>query len=153
MNNDKTVSILNSLVEINNDRIEGYETASKETKELELIALFAQFTETSFACKNELEQEVITLGGEPAEGTKVSGKFFRAWMEVKAALSSNDRKAVLNSCEFGEDAALAEYKKVMENEVENLSVEQLAMIRAQYNNLKADHDKVKALRDAANAVS
>ena len=33
MENEKTIGALNKLIEINNDRIEGYETASKETKE------------------------------------------------------------------------------------------------------------------------
>ncbi len=34
--NQKAIEVLNSLITINNDRIEGYETASKGTKELDL---------------------------------------------------------------------------------------------------------------------
>jgi hypothetical protein len=30
---EKTVEVLNTLITINNDRIEGYETASEETEE------------------------------------------------------------------------------------------------------------------------
>ena len=32
MENEKTIAVLNTLITINNDRIEGYETASKEIK-------------------------------------------------------------------------------------------------------------------------
>ena len=36
MNTEKSIEILNSLIQINNDRIQGYETASKETEEVDL---------------------------------------------------------------------------------------------------------------------
>mgnify|MGYP006219800087 CR=1 FL=1 len=34
MKREKSIEVLNSLITINNDRIEGYETASKETEEV-----------------------------------------------------------------------------------------------------------------------
>lgn len=147
MENEKTVEVLNKLITINNDRIEGYETASKETEEQDLKTLFAQFSSTSQKCKQELEGEVKKLGGEPTEGTKTTGKFFRVWMDVKAALTGKDRKAILNSCEYGEDVAKDSYKKALENDLEDLNAEQQTMIRAQHTLLKADHDNVKSMRD------
>ena len=144
----KAIEVLNSLITINNDRIEGYETASKETEEADLKALFARFISTSKKCKQELVMEVKSLGGEEAEGTKVSGKFFRVWMDVKAALTGKDRKAILSSCEFGEDHAKDTYDKALENDSEVLSAEQLTMIYEQKTLIKADHDHVKAMRDA-----
>ncbi len=148
MEKDKAIDVLNSLIVINNDRIEGYETASKETEESDLKTLFQQFISTSRNCKQELVREVTLLGGEEAEGTKVSGKFFRVWMDVKAALTGNDRKTILNSCESGEDTALDTYENVLLNDAEHLNAGQLAMIIGQKSLLKADHDHVKALRDA-----
>ncbi len=148
MNNEKTIDVLNSLIVINNDRIEGYETASEGTEEHDLKTLFARFTATSQKCKQELVREVTTMGGEVAEGTKVSGKFFRAWMDVKAALTGKDREAILNSCEYGEDEALKTYNDALENDLEHLSADQQAMISAQRTALRADHDHVKSLRDA-----
>lgn len=147
MKNEETIEALNTLITINNDRIEGYETAANETEEHDLKTLFAQFSSTSQKCNHELKAEVIRLGGSPAEGTRVSGKFFRVWMDVKAALSGKDRKAILNSCEYGEDVAKETYKKVLENDLENLTTEQQIMIKAQHTLLVADHDKVKAMRD------
>ena len=110
--------------------------------------LFAQFSYTSQKCKQELSNEVTKLGGTPAEGTLTTGKFFRVWMDVKAALTGKDRKAILNSCEYGEDIAKETYKKVLENDLENLNAEQHSMIKAQHTLLVADHDKVKSLRNA-----
>lgn len=149
MENEKRIAALNELIEINNDRVEGYETASKETKAEDLKSLFAGFTRTSQNALSELRSEVTRLGGQPEEGTRVTGKFFRAWMDVKAALTGDDRHAILSSCEFGEDKAQEAYDHVFENHSAVLSSEELEMLRDQQAALRADHDKVKSLRDAA----
>jgi uncharacterized protein (TIGR02284 family) len=148
MKNENSIEVLNSLIVINNDRIEGYETASNETEENDLKSIFAQFISTSQKCKQELVSEVSSLGGEVAEGTRTTGKFFRVWMDVKAALTGKDRKAILNSCEFGEDKAQDTYDNAFENEYEYLSPDQKSMIYKQQSLLKADHEKVKSMRDA-----
>ena len=148
MENQKSISALNKLIEINNDRVEGYETAGKETTATDLQTLFAAFENTSATLLSELRAEVAMLGGTPEEGTRVTGKFFRTWMDVKAALTGNDRHLILNSCEFGEDKALEAYEEVLEN-TDGLSSDLISMIRAQESKLRADHDEVKSLRDAA----
>jgi|SRR6218665_1091051 len=148
METQKTIDVLNKLVTINNDRIEGYQTAYDETEEQDLKTLFSGFIRNSHKCKNELEGEVIRLSGKVAEGTMVSGKFFRVWMDVKSALTGKVRKVILDSCEYGEDMAKGTYEKVLKDDLDSLSTEQQTMVRTQYNWLKADHDQVKSLRDA-----
>lgn len=148
MEQEKTVSVLNALITINNDRIEGYETAAKETEEQDLKTMFAKLSATSHKCNQELTSEVNKFGGTPSEGTKTSGKFFRVWMDVKAALTGKDRKAILTSCEYGEDKALETYENALENDTEHLNADQLSMVKAQHVLLQADHDKVKTMRDA-----
>ena len=145
---EKTIDVLNTLVEINNDRVEGYVTASKETEEHDLKSLFAELAITSKHIRQELTEEIVKIGGEPTEDTKVTGKFYRVWMDVKAALTGKDRKAILNSCEFGEDQALETYDKVLNENQEYLSLGQRSLIYAQHALLKADHNRVKYLRDA-----
>ena len=147
MEKEKSIDVLNTLIEINNDRIEGYETASKEAEEQDLKTIFSQFTQTSQKCKQELVTEVNKLGGKPIEGTKTTGKVFRVWMDAKAALTGKDRKTILSSCEFGEDAALKTYDKVLSNNAGDITEEQKIMVDAQRSLIKADHDKVKSMRD------
>jgi len=147
MNNEKSADVLNTLIEINNERIEGYKNASYETHDSDLQNLFSDLIETSEKCRAQLTEEVQRLGGTPAEGTKISGKFFRAWMDVKAALNANDLQAILNACEFGEDVAVDTYKRAAEIKGWDLGIEQRSLIADQYDLLKADHDKIKSLRD------
>jgi uncharacterized protein (TIGR02284 family) len=147
MNNEKSSDVLNTLIQINNDRIEGYDRASNETDDVDLKSLFSDLIETSEKCKAELSEEVERLGGTPVEGTKTSGKFYRAWMDLKAAVTGNDRKAILSSCEYGEDVAVDTYEKAMDNDDDDLGIEQRSLIERQYVMIKADHDKIKSLRD------
>ena len=51
--------MLNTLIENNNDRIEGYETASNETEEQDLKTLFAQLSQTIHKCKNEKKYIIL----------------------------------------------------------------------------------------------
>lgn len=142
MDKDKSIDILNKLIEINNDRIEGYETASKETEEYDLKTLFAGFIATSHKCRQELVQQVLNLGGTPEEGTRTTGKFFRVWMDVKAALTSKDRKTILKSCEYGEDVAVDTYEKALSDSGDVSSI-LYTLIESQYLLIKNDHNKVK----------
>lgn len=64
------------------------------------------------------------------------------------SIKCKDRKAILNSCEYGEDKALETYNDALENDLDHLSAEHQTMINGQRSLLKADHDHVKALRDA-----
>jgi uncharacterized protein (TIGR02284 family) len=148
MDIEKTIEAFNSLIVINNDRIEGYKTAEAEAQETDLKMLFSDLMETSVTLRKELVAEVTRLGGTPDEGTRVTGKFFRVWMDVKAALTGNDRKAILDSCEYGEDAALEVYKKVLIQDHQDTNSKEQDMLNKHYALLKSDHDKVKQLRDA-----
>ena len=145
MKYDESNEVLNSLIQINNDRLEGYETAAEETKEEELKNFFMSLIKTSHKCIEELSAEVTKQGGTPTESTRMTGKFFRVWMDVKAALAGNDRKAILESCEYGEEQAQETYEDALEDEMEILTSTQLTMINTQYHALKADYEKVKAM--------
>ncbi len=148
MKNEKTIEVLNTLIIINNDRMEGYQTASKETEEIELKSLFARFISTSEKCKQELIREVNMLGGVVAEGTMVTGKFFRVWMDVKSAITGKDRQTILSSCEYGEDVAKETYEDALENHSEHLNAAQQSLITSQKQLLQADRNHVKMLSDA-----
>ena len=143
-----TVSLLNDLVVINNDRIEGYKKAADETEETEdvdLKVLFNAMAGESRKFKTELTGEISKLGGSVEEGTKASGKLYRAWMDIKSALTGKDRKSIISSCEFGEDAALEEYEDVLKSE--ELAMECRGLVIKQKGEIQASHDKIKALRD------
>jgi len=152
--NDKLVEVLNDLIEINNDRVNGYEKASEETKDkdVDLQATFNKMADDSRKYAAELTQEVRRLGGDPDSGTTYSGKLYRVWMDVKALFTGKDRQAILENCEFGEDAAQKAYKAALASDAE-MSAETRQLITDQQAALKTAHDLIKKYRDAHKAVN
>ena len=82
--NENLVEVLNDLVQINNDRIEGYQKAAEETKDIDvdLKAIFIKMAEESIKYKTELVNEITKFGGDPVTGTTGLGKIYRVWMDV-----------------------------------------------------------------------
>jgi len=146
--NEKTAEVLNDLIRINNDRIRGYEKAAEETKakDTDLQAIFRQMAAESRSYANDLRQYVHTSDEKPATGTTTTGKIYRAWMDVKATFTGKDRKAILASCEYGEDAAQKDYETALSSDAE-LSSEIRQLIMDQKASLKRSHDRIKQLRD------
>jgi uncharacterized protein (TIGR02284 family) len=145
---EKTAEVLNDLITINNDRIAGYERAENETsdKDSDLKALFRQMAAESRSYVTDLSKYVAAAGDTPSDKTMLSGKIYRAWMDVKATFSGKDRKAILASCEFGEDAAQKAYDSALSSDAE-LQTEVRQLIMDQKTSLKKSHDRIKALRD------
>ena len=148
MENEKVTGVLNDLIRINHDRVVGYEKAIDELKDedADLKVLFQRYITESRQYGQELTQEVRRLGGDPADGTTNSGKVYRVWMDLKAAITGGDRKTVLNNCEFGEDAAQKAYDTALNTDIEYEPSLRDLIVR-QKASLKAGHDEVKRLRD------
>lgn len=80
--------------------------------------------------------------------TKNTGKLYRVWMDFKAAVTSKDRKAILSSCEFGEDVAKKHYEEACMHS-EGIAPDAMELIKKQKAAVLRGHDTVKSLRDAA----
>ncbi len=143
----KTTEVINDLIKINNDRIEGYQKAIDELSaaDVDLKALFSSFIEQSELLKAELQQHIADWDNRVDDETTASGKVYRVWMDVKQAFATNDRQAVLDSCEYGEDAAQKAYRQATEED--GVTAAAKALIVNQKSQLLASHDHVKQLRD------
>jgi uncharacterized protein (TIGR02284 family) len=146
--NKETVGILNDLIEINNDRIKGFENALRDTEDdQELRSIFTEKIAESQQFRSELSKEVQVLGSDAETGTSVSGTIHRTWLDVKAKFTGNSEKSILEECEFGEDAILKAYKSALEEE--HLPAYIRDILNDQQVTLQASHDEIKALRDSA----
>lgn len=153
--NQKLIGVLNDLIRINNDRVVGYEKAIDElnNEDADLRTLFQRYIQESNQYSRELTQEVSRLGGDAADGTTNSGKVYRVWMDLKAAITGHDRKTVLENCEFGEDAAQKAYDMALNGDEDAaLDTTLRDLIVRQKTQLRAGHDEVKRLRDMEKAM-
>ena len=153
-NNEKVIDVLNDLVQINNDRIRGYEKAIEDTKseDSEYDTLFEEMINQSNQYKHELIREINVLGGDADKNsTTNSGKIYRAWMDVKSAFQGKTEKSALELCEFGEDAAQKAYADALSTDDLPASTRQLLL--SEKSKLKESHDIIKRNRDLQKAES
>lgn len=147
MNYKKSIGVLNSFIQINNERIRRHRTASNETLEFGFKKVFDQCITTSQRCNDQLSKEVTLLGGLPViEDTITSSNFIRAWINVEKLIESRDKHTLVNCCENSENKGMFEYKKTLQEGFLHLSHDQQTMIETQIQQLKADHLNVKRLK-------
>jgi uncharacterized protein (TIGR02284 family) len=147
--NENTIELLNDLIRINHDRVAGYEKAIEELKtdDNDIRVVFESFRLTSNKNISELTEAVLNKGGEPTHESTAAGKVYRAWMSVKATFTGHSTQAILDACEYGEDAAQRAYKEALADG-EELPSDVKALISEQKAALKKEHDAVKEYRDA-----
>jgi uncharacterized protein (TIGR02284 family) len=146
----ENVSLINELIQINNDRVAGFEKAIADINDenIDLKGLFQQYANQS----RQYGLELAAIVGSPEEvetGTSVSGVLHRAWIDVKSLFGGSDRVSILSEAERGEDAIKKAYRNALTDE--NLPVSALQLVRSQAMGINAAHDQIKALRDVANA--
>ncbi|MEX6689372.1 PA2169 family four-helix-bundle protein [Danxiaibacter flavus] len=149
INKENTIEVLNDLIKINNDRIAGYEKASEKTDLIDgdLQILFNRMINESKGYVQELSSQITSLGGDVDKGTTFPGKIYRAWMDVKNTFAGQDRKSILESCEYGEDAAQKAYNEAIESEY--LDTDLRSIIIKQKSELLQSHNVIRGYRDAA----
>ena len=146
---EKSVEVLNDLIEINNDRIDGFNRAAKDLGEgdADLKAIFEKFASDSRQNVQELSAAVGQAGGEVETGNTATGTIHRAWLDVKATFSGHDRKSILEECERGEDAIKKAYRDAL-SEDNGLAQSHREVVAQQQQAINEGHDTIKALRDS-----
>lgn len=147
LSNDDVISTLNGLIETCKDGQNGFKEAAEGVERSDLKSLFYEFSQQRAQFAGELQSLVSTLGGDPENSGSVAGALHRGWINIKSAVTGKDDNAILNECERGEDSAKNAYKNALE---EPLPANITDIVQQQYQAILSAHDRVKALRDAAN---
>lgn len=140
--------VLNDLIEINNDRIAGFEKAIADIKDenIDLKEIFQRYAEQSRKNSEELAAK-IGDADEVETGSSVSGTLHRTWIDVKSLFGGSDRASILAEAERGEDAIKKAYQDALNNE--DLPADARVTVQSQAEGIYAAHDQIKAMRDAA----
>lgn len=147
LSDQKHIELLNNLIIINNERMDGFNFAAQETGAVVLKVLFSRLFETSIVCKHELVNEVYKLGGEPAEGISASTEVHLAWEDVKNAIADKNHLKLLKSCEKEEATVIRSYTMVIQTEDEHLTSQHQQLFYRHHKLIHEDHTKVKNLLD------
>ncbi|TGD82624.1 ferritin-like domain-containing protein [Hymenobacter wooponensis] len=134
---------LNELLYFVNDRIEGYQRAVDESTDPELSGYYKQLVSQSQLFANELNKALREQGGEQQTSTTMKGKLYRSWMDVKAAVTGSDEKAILGSNVYGEEWAIKAYEDALSDNTLSGSLRQA--VQRQYATSKKTYDRLKKL--------
>jgi len=145
----RSAEVLNDLIEINNDRSDGFQRALKDLGDgdFDLKTLFEEYSAQSRQFAQELTAIAAQGGADTDTGNSATGTIHRAWIEVKALFSGHDRKAILQECERGEDAIKKAYKDALSPD-SGLTGEAVNLVSTQALAIGQAHDRIKALRDS-----
>lgn len=143
----ETISTINTLIETLKDGQEGFRQAAEGVKDPQLNSLFNQYSQQRARFSTELRKQAQTLGKtKPETSSSTAGALHRTWIDLKSAVTKGDDHAILAECERGEDSAVEEYKKALND---TLSAPLRDIVSLQYTEVKKAHNHIKSLRDAA----
>ncbi len=150
MANEDVISTLNNLIETCKDGQDGFKTAAEGVERSDLKTTFYEFAQQRSQFAGELQTLVRELGGDPENTGSTSAALHRGWINIKSIVTGRDDEAILDECERGEDVAKSAYEKALQTQ---LPANVNSVVQTQATQVKAAHDRVKALRNSANAAN
>ena len=145
--NREIISVLDELIETLKDGQQGFKQAAEGVSDPKLKSLFHDYSHQRSRFVTALQTEVRNFGEDkPEDDSSASGALHRGWINLKSALTGGDEHAILAECERGEDSAVEQFQKAVEDDLPPALQE---IVSRQYAEIKATHDRVRDLRDAA----
>lgn len=139
-------SILNDLIQVNRDTIEGYQNAIDAVNDEQYREILQENVPQHETFITELTALVERYGGEPEDSQTVLGRMHNAWVNLTGMIT-NDDAVILTECDNGLEAAVQNYHEAINTDMpENVEQD----IREQFTILKGMHERIHRLSAALN---
>jgi len=145
------IATLNTLTATLIDSVEGYRDAAQNTESGRFQELFRQMSNDRSTCVEDLRAEVRRLGGDAEDDQSTMGSLHQRWLDLKAAITGRDDKAIINEVERGEDYLKAKFEAALKDD--DLLGDSRSVVERAYQSVREGHDKVSALKHGMEAAS
>ncbi|WP_079243909.1 PA2169 family four-helix-bundle protein [Chryseobacterium indologenes] len=148
MDNQKEISVLNDLLHITNDRMEGFEKVEGKVWEMypDVKDEYDHMISQSKIMKNELINLITERQGNPENSTSIAGAIHRTWIDIKNSFTmGNLVESTLGNVVFGEKAAIEAYQNAMDSG--DLSEKGIKTVSEQLRNLKDSYRQFKKIEE------
>jgi uncharacterized protein (TIGR02284 family) len=142
----KQNEIIDDLIETLKDGQEGFKQAAETVKDPQLKSVFSEYSQQRARFAVELRSKAQSPDDRESKMSgSAAGALHRGWINLKSAVTKGDDHAILTECERGEDSAVEEYRKALND---GLAAPVQDIVSRQYAEIQKAHDRVKHLRDA-----
>ena len=151
METEKTVSVLNDLLQITNDRIEGFEKVEGKVWEKypDIKDEYDRMISQSKMMKNELINLITERNGTPQDSPSVVGSLHRTWIDIKNSFTIGSiEESTLSNVVFGEKAAMEAYQNALNSG--DLCPKSFDLVTEQLNSLKLSYNQFKKIEEYKN---
>ena len=143
------ISALNTLIATTIDSINGYEDAASHSEAGRFQQIFRDRANERQRIVEDLRSEVRRLGGEPETGGSFLGKTHQGWLDLKAAITGRDEKAIINEVERGEDYLKEKFETALNSG--HLSGESRSVVERVFQSVRSGHDQMSQLKHGMEA--
>lgn len=147
--NNEDIAVLNRLIGVTIDSVDGYTEAAKDVTNPELKSIFQRRARERLAAYKSLQSQVQALGGQPQDEGTLLASIHRVFVNLRSTVQSGDL-AVIDEVERGEDVINGAYRDAI-NEA-GLSSTSLAVIQNAYESVRSGHDEMSRLKHSLHRV-
>ncbi len=138
------VTILNSLIATLLDSIEGYQKSAEDVKNPRFASLFNDRARERQQVVTRLQAAVAQAGGTPEDESSTLGSMHRMFVDLKAAVTGQDDRAIVNEVERGEDHLKEKFEAAMRDT--DLSPTARAAVNEAWTSVRSGHDQMSQLK-------
>ncbi|HET9335747.1 MAG TPA: PA2169 family four-helix-bundle protein [Sphingomicrobium sp.] len=144
------VTVLNTLTTTLIDSVNGYRDSAANLEGGERFQqMFREMADERSRIAEDLRAEVRRLGGDPPDEGSLMGKTHQRFLDLKAAITGRDDKAIIDEVERGEDYLKEKFETALASD--SLSAESRGAIDRAAQSVRKGHDKVSQMKHAMEA--
>ena len=143
------ITTLNTLITTLIDSVNGYRDAAANIESARFQELFRTNADERSRVVEDLRAEVRRLGGNPEDDASFLGQAHQRFLDLKAAVTGRDEKAIINEVERGEDYLKEKFETALNGDT--LSGESRAAVETAYQSVRKGHDQVSSIKHGLDA--
>ena len=143
------ISTLNTLIATTIDSVKGYEDAASNSEAGRFQEVFRQRASERQRVVEQLRDEVRRLGGNPEDDGSFMGATHQRFLDLKAAITGRDDKAIINEVERGEDYLKEKFETALNSD--ELSGESRSVVESCFQSVREGHDQMSQLKHGLEA--
>lgn len=146
---NKGLGTLETLTTTLIDSVNGYKDAAENAEGTKFQELFRRNADERSRIVEELRSEIRHLGGNAPDDGSFLGATHQRFLDLKAAVTGRDDKAIINEVERGEDYLKEKFEAALN--AADLAPDTRSIIERAYQSVRQGHDQISSLKHGLEA--